>query len=84
MSEAITHARFAERISYLASHISSWAGSCLTLPEEHAKPMRASSVERFIDEVQSRIDFLREDLAVLQLHEQIESARTRPHGANDG
>lgn len=65
MAEKITHAKFAERVSYMSSHCAQWAGSCLTLPEEVNEPMSAWSVRRFIDEMQQRIDYLREDLKAL-------------------
>ena len=65
----ITHARFAERVAYMASHCAQWAGSCLTLPEEVNEPMSAWSVRRFIDETQKRLDFMREDLAAIEAHE---------------
>lgn len=66
MSQPITHAQFAERLCYRSASIASWAGSCLTLPEDNGKPMKASSVYRFIEETQRWLDFLREDLAALQ------------------
>lgn len=65
----ITHARFAERVSYMASNCAQWAGSCLTLPEKVNEPMSAWSVRRFIDETQKRLDLMREDLAALEAHQ---------------
>ncbi|MGW9332761.1 hypothetical protein [Bosea sp. NPDC055594] len=60
--QPITHARFAEIVANMSSYCAQWAGSCLTLPEKVSEPMTAWSLKRFIDEMQQRIDFLREDL----------------------
>ena len=65
MAEKITHARFAEIAAYMSSHCAQWSGSCLTLPEKVNEPMTAWAVKRFIDEMQQRIDYLREDLKAL-------------------
>lgn len=66
MSEKLTHGEFARRVSYMASFCADWSGSCLTLPEEMHKPMTAGAMQRFIDDMQKRIDYLREDLAALE------------------
>ena len=62
----LTHAQFAERIAYMASQCAQWSGSCLTLPEKVNEPMSAGSVRRFLEEMQARLDYLREDLAELE------------------
>jgi hypothetical protein len=64
--KAITHARFSQRCSYIAKNASAWAADCLTLPEEVNKPMRGHSVERFIEEMEKWISFMREDLEILR------------------
>lgn len=58
MSSTLTQAQFSMQLSYMASHVSSWAGSCLTLPETYDEPMRPSSFERFLEEMRSRLDSL--------------------------
>lgn len=66
MAEKLTHAQFAERIAYMASQCAQWAGSCLTLPEKVNEPMAPGAVKRFLEEMQARLDYLREDLAALE------------------
>lgn len=56
----ITHAEFSMQVSFMASNCSSWAGDCLTLPEEHAEPMRDEPVERFISNMRERLTRLEE------------------------
>lgn len=65
-AERITHARFSQSCSYIAKNASAWAADCLTLPEKITEPMRASSVERFIEEMEKWIGFMKEDLRILR------------------
>jgi hypothetical protein len=54
----ITHAEFSMQLSYMASHCASWAGSCLTLPEDHEKPITDYAAERFLTEMRERLERL--------------------------
>ncbi|MDI6026748.1 hypothetical protein QBK99_11155 [Corticibacterium sp. UT-5YL-CI-8] len=52
----LTNARLAELLAYLAGNTARWSGDFLTLPEEHAEPVRKEAVARFLRDTRDRLD----------------------------
>lgn len=66
MSAEMTHARAAMFMTYIAKNAASWAGELLTLPEQADQPVRADAMERFVADIDGRLDLFREAVRALK------------------
>lgn len=57
---SLTGAQFSMLCSYIAKNAAAWAGDCLTLSDDHAKPADPLTVARFTDGMRQRLDRLDE------------------------
>lgn len=68
---SLTNADFAERVSYLAAHVATWAGNCLTLREEMNEPMDIGALKRFHNHVLGRLRSLGRSAGMLKSYRHV-------------